>query len=473
MDRLSPLDASFLHIEDDANLMHIGSVGVFEGPPPAYDEFLGMIAGKLPLVPRYRQRVGFVPFNLGRPVWIDDPHFRLDYHVRHTALPSPGGYEQLRNLASRVMSQRLDRARPLWELWLVEGLEDGHWGLISKVHHCLVDGVSGTELLGVILDAQPEPSPAVPDSWRAAEPPSDLRLIGEAVTDYLASPYEQWRAARAFTLAPLRLARSMAETMSGLRSFTNVLSLAPTSSLIGPISPHRSYTWARASMDDVKTVRAALGGTVNDVVLAAITRGFRDLLCAHGEPPEQRVVRSLVPVSVRRSDERGVYNNRVSAMIAELPVAIDDPAERLASIREQMDGLKESKQAVAAETLTSLSGFAPPMLLALGTRAATTAARRQLPGRWGLHTVTTNVPGPRYPLYALGRRLVESFPYVPTASPMRVGVAIFSYEGQFTFGVNADYDSVPDVDVLTAGIESGMTELVKVAEARRGTAPLA
>lgn len=464
MDRLSPLDASFLHIEDDANLMHIGSVGVFEGPAPAYADFAAMVAGKLPLVPRYRQRVQFVPLNLGRPVWADDPHFRLDYHIRHTGLPRPGGYEQLRNLASRVMSQRLDRSRPLWELWLVEGLEDGHWALLSKTHHSLVDGISGTELLGVILDDQPEPAPPLPDDWRPAPESSDVRLVGEAVADYLASPYEQWRVARSVVLRPWRMAASVAETARGLASLTGAMSFAPPSSLIGRIGPHRRWAWARAGMDDVRTIRAALGGTVNDVVLAAITRGFRDLLIAHGEPPEQRVVRSLVPVSVRRPDEHGVYNNRVSAMIAELPVGIADPAERLAALREQMDNLKESRQAVAAEVLTSLSGFAPPLLLVLGTRAAVTAGRHRF-GRLALHTVTTNVPGPRTPLYALGRRMIEAFPYVPTASPMRVGVAIFSYQGQLTFGVNADYDSVADVDVLTAGIEAGVTELVKIAEA--------
>jgi WS/DGAT/MGAT family acyltransferase len=462
MDRLSPLDASFLHVEDDRNLMHIGSVGVFEGPPPGYDELLRMVAGKLPLVPRYRQRVQVVPLNLGRPVWTDDPHFRLDYHLRHTALPSPGANEQLRNLASRIMSQRLDRSRPLWEIWLVEGLEDGHWALISKTHHSLVDGISGTELLGVILDDRPEPSPSVPDHWHPGPGPSGVRLAGEAVTDYLASPYEQMRTAQSLTLRPLQAGRSLAETARGLASFAGVVRPAPRSSLIGPIGPHRRWSWARADMDDVRKVRRALGGTVNDVVLTAITRGFRDLLIAHGEPPEERVVRSLVPVSVRRPNERGVYDNRVSAMIAELPVGIDDPAERLGAIRRQMDHLKESRQAVAATTLTSLSGFAPPLLLALGTRAAVSAARRL--GRWSVHTVTTNVPGPRHPLYALGRKLIESFPYVPTASPMRVGVAVFSYEGQFTFGVNADYDAVPDVDVLTAGIEAGVTELVKVAE---------
>jgi len=205
---------------------------------------------------------------------------------------------------------------------------------------------------------------------------------------------------------------------------------------------------------------------VNDVVLAAVTRGFRDLLLAHGEPPEDRVVRSLVPVSVRRPHERGSYNNRVSAVFAELPVGIADPAERLAAIRAQMKGLKQSKQAVAAETLTQLSGFAPPLLLALGARAATRAAH-SLGKRAGISTVTTNVPGPRHALYALGRRMVEACPFVPIASPLRVGVAIFSYDGRLTFGATADFDSIPDVDVLCQGVEAGMGELVKVAEAVR------
>lgn len=462
MDRLSPLDSLFLHMEDESNRMHIGSVGVFEGPPPSYEEMLRMVGSKLPLVPRYRQRVRTVPMNLGRPVWVDDPHFQLEYHVRHTAVPSPGSSEQLRTLASRLMSLPLDRHRPLWEIWIVEGLEDDHWALLSKVHHCMVDGVAGTELLGVILDATPEPSRGVEDDWVPRAQPSNFSLITEAVADYVGSPYEQWRRVRALTRRPRKLARQVVDNARGMATVSGLLRPTPQSSLIGPIGPHRRWSWARASMDDVRKIRSGLGGTVNDVVLAAITRGFHDLLMAHGEPPSERVVRSLVPVSVRRPDERGVYNNRVSALVAELPVGIKDPEERLRTIRRQMRGLKESKQAVAAETLTSLGGYAPPMLLALGTRAAVNAAR-SLP-QWQINTVTTNVPGPRHPLYALGRRMIEAFPYVPTASPLRVGVAIFSYEGQFTFGVNADYDTIPDVDVLCNGIEAGITELVKVVE---------
>jgi diacylglycerol O-acyltransferase len=463
MDRLSPLDASFLHIENDVNHMHIGSTAIFEGPAPGHDELCAMIGGKLPLVPRYRQRVREVPYDLGRPVWADDPHFNLAFHVRHTALPAPGGTEQLRNLVGRVMSAKLDQTKPLWEMWVVEGLEDGHWALVTKVHHSLVDGVAGTDLLAVMLDASPEPAPPVPDTWRPRANPSNLRLFGDALTDYLVSPYERWRAARAVTRGPRHALAWLGDAGRGLVSMAGLARPVPSTSLVGPIGPHRRYVWARATLDDVRTIRAAFGGTVNDVVLAAITRGFRELLIAHGEPPDERVVRSLVPVSVRRPDERGTYNNRVSAMFAELPVGIADPVERLAAIRRQMDDLKESKQAVAAETLTSLSGFAPPLLLALGTRVAFRAASR-LPQR-AVSTVTTNVPGPRHPLYGLGRRMVEAFPYVPLASPVRVGVAIFSYEHRLTFGVTADYDSIPDVAVLADGIETGMTELLKRAEA--------
>lgn len=462
MDRLSPQDASFLHIENDVNHMHIGSTAIFEGPAPGYQELLDMVQGKLPLVPRYRQRVRHVPLDLGRPVWVDDPHFNVCYHVRHTALPQPGGSTELRNLIGRVMSQKLDDTKPLWEMWVVEGLEEGHWALITKAHHCMVDGVSGTDLLTVILDDTPEPSPAVPDTWRPRRDPSDVRLLADAAVDYVVSPYEQWRAARSAVRRPLHVLAQGAATARGLTSMAGLARALPESSLMGPIGPHRRYSWARASLDDVKTIRKGLGGTVNDIVLSVVTRGFRDLITAHAEDPQQQVVRTLVPVSVRRPEERGSYNNRVSAMFAELPVNIADPMARLSAIRVQMENLKQSRQAVAAETLTSLSGFAPPLLLALGTRVATRAARR-MPRR-AIGTVTTNVPGPQHPLYALGRRVVEVFPYVPLASPMRVGVAVFSYSGRLNFGVSADYDSVPDLEVLTEGIEAGMTELVKLVE---------
>jgi diacylglycerol O-acyltransferase len=451
MDRMSPLDASFLHIEDDRNHMHIASVAIFEGPAPEYDDIVRMVESKLPLVPRYRQKVRFVPLDLGRPVWVDDPHFSVQYHVRATALPHPGGADQLRNLVGRVMSQPLDRAKPLWEMWVVEGLEDGHWALMSKTHHCMVDGVSGTDLLTVVLDREPEPLRAVVAPFEPGGEPGRAQLVTGALVDLVSNPYEQYRAVRAAT-------RQGRDLLRGVRSMGALLRATPDSTLNGPIGPHRTWAWARSNMADVKQIRAGLGGTVNDVVLAAITRGFRDLLLGRGESVD-RVVRTLVPVSVRAEAERGTYNNKVSAMFASLPVGIGDGVERLEAIKAQMTGLKESKQAVAGEVLTSLGGFAPPLLLALGGRVAARFPQRNV------NTVTTNVPGPQYPLYAAGRRMIEAFPYVPLMGWVRVGVAIFSYNGMLNFGITGDLDTAPDVQVLADGIEEGMAELLKLASA--------
>jgi diacylglycerol O-acyltransferase / wax synthase len=458
MDRMSPLDASFLHIEDAVSHMHIGSVAVFDGPPPTYEEFEAMVAGKLPAVPRYRQKVRFVPFQLGRPVWVDDPHFNLAYHVRHTALGSPGGDRELRNLVGRVMSQQLDRHKPLWEMWMVEGLERGHWALVSKVHHCMVDGVSGTDLLTVLLDVEREPAPPLPDAWQPEAEPGSVRLIVDALTALVASPYEQLRAARSATRAPRQVLGQLGELGRGVRAFAGVVRPTPMSSLNGPIGPHRRWDWARTTLADVKAVRSVLGGTVNDVVLTVLTRGFRDLLLARDEDVSDRVVRTLVPVSVRTPGERGTYNNRVSAMVAELPVGVEDPTERLDAIRAQMAGLKESKQAVAGEMLTSLSGFAPSLLLALGARVAMRIPQRNV------NTVTTNVPGPQKQLFACGRTMLEAFPFVPLAGSVRIGVAIFSYNGMLNYGVTGDYDTAPDIAVLCSGVEAGMRELLKLSE---------
>jgi WS/DGAT/MGAT family acyltransferase len=459
---MSPADVSFLHIEDDVSHMHIGSVGIFEGPFPGYQKVKDMFAGKLPLVPRYRQVVRTVPLDLGRPVWTDDPHFNIDYHIRHTALPKPGGETELRRLVGRLMSQQLDRTKPLWEVWVVEGLERGQWAMVSKTHHCMVDGVSGTDLLSIVMDQTPGGSLPVADDWNPAPAPSRARLAVEAVAELARSPYEQMRGVRSATRVPRQAIAQVADIARGMRSMTSLLRPTPESTLNGPIGPHRRYEWASATVDDIKEIRRGIGGTFNDVVLAAITRGFRDLILSRGESTD-RVVRTMVPVSVRRRDTSGkavgdgTMENKVSAMFAELPVDIDDPVERLRAISTQMDGLKESKQAVAGEALTAMSGFAPPMLLALGTRAATRAPQRNI------NTITTNVPGPQTPLYAAGRKMLASYPFVPLQGSMRVGVAIFSYDGNVYFGVTGDYDSAPDIDVLARGIEEGMAEMVQIA----------
>lgn len=457
MDRMSPLDATFLHIEDGVNHMHIASCALFEGPAPAYADVVALFAGKLPLVPRYRQKVRFVPGALGRPVWVDDPHFRMDYHLRHTALPSPGSDQDLRNLMGRLMSQQLDRNRPLWETWVVEGLADGRWALVSKVHHCMVDGISGTDLMAVVLDITREGSPAVPDDWTPAAEPSDAELLRDAVAETMTSPGELMRWGRSALRRPRRIAAEVGEFVQGAKAMGERLRPNVPLSIEGSIGPHRRWAWARTSIAEVKTVRSAHGGTVNDVVLTAITKGFRDLLLGRGDDLDGVVVRTLVPVSVRSRDDH-TYNNQVSGLIAELPVGIADPLERLQSIRAQMAGLKDSHQAVAGNVLTSMAGFAPPMLLSMGLRTAVGFMRR-MPQR-SINTVTTNVPGPQIPLYACGREMLEYFPFVPISHGLRTGVAILSYNGTIGFGVTGDWDSIPDVAVLAEGIEAGMRELL-------------
>jgi WS/DGAT/MGAT family acyltransferase len=465
MQRMSFQDATFLHIEDDSSPMHVGGVSIFEGPPPPFEEILDAVQSKLALVPRYRQIVRFVPLALSRPLWIDDPHFNLGYHVRRTALPRPGGEQELRALVGRVMSQNLDRAKPLWEMWMVEGLDEGRWALLSKIHHCMVDGVASTDLMTVLLDRDREPTGLrTAQPWSPDPAPGTVRVLGDALADRLANPLAAAQQLGAALRAPRQLAAMLEDTSRGAIAIAGFARPPARSSLNGSLGPHRRWGWARGRLGEVQRVRRSLGGTVNDVVMAAITIGFRELLESRGESVD-RTLRTLVPVSVRRPGERGTYNNRVSAMFAELPISIEDPAAALRAISAQMAGLKESKQAVAGEVLTSLSGFAPPMLLALGARVAS-----RLPQR-SLNTGTTNVPGPQFPLYLAGRRMLESFPYIPLFANVRLAVAIFSYDGSLSFGVSGDYDSSPDIDVLCEGIEHGLARLVELAGGKAGSAP--
>jgi WS/DGAT/MGAT family acyltransferase len=452
MEWMSPLDASFLHIEGAMNPMHIGGVSIFEGPAPPFGALEEMVEGKLGLVPRYRQKVRFVPLGLGRPVWVDDPHFNLSYHLRHSALPAPGTDEQLRRTAARIFAQHLDRNKPLWEIWMLEGLGESRWALLSKVHHCMVDGVSATDMMSVMFEGGQETEDA--DRWDPAPEPSGGELVLRTLTHRTFHPSEQIRSLRAAARAPRASLHQARELLRGMTSVAGAMRPVGGSSLTGAVGPHRTWSTASVRLSDVKSVRRALGGTVNDLVLAIVSGGLRDLLEARGEHVDGRTVRALVPVSVRRPGERGVYNNRVSAMFAELPIGVADPAARLDAVRAQMDGLKQSKQAVAGDVLTSLSGYAPPMLLALGARLAARAPSL------GVQTGVTNVPGPQQPLQTLGRRLLESFPFVPVIGHARISIAIFSYDGGLYFGVTGDYDSSGDIDVLTAGVERSMAELL-------------
>lgn len=459
MERMSLLDATFLYIEDDATPMHIGGAAIFEGPPPTHDELVSRFEAKLHRVPRYRQKVRFLPLDVGRPGWVDDPHFNIDYHVRRTALPAPGGREELQNLVGWVMSQHLDRARPLWEVWAVEGLDDGRWALVSKVHHCLVDGVSSIDLMSVLFDSASDPPRLEAVPWRPRPEPSAVELFAQSLAGAL-SPVELVPRVLAALRSP---AATLGHGIEAVRAFGSVagkLLPPPVTSLNGPHGPHRRWASAHASLADVKLVRASLGGTVNDVVLAAITGAFRDLLISRGERVEGRPVRTLVPVSVRAEHERGTYNNRVSPVFADLPVGLADPVARLANIRAQMDGIKKSKGAVAGERLVDLAGFSPPMLLAAAQRLAASVPQQSV------NTGTTNVPGPQHPMYFAGRRLIESAPIIPLlASGVRIVVGIFSYDGHLYFGITGDYDTVPDIDVLRRGIEAAMAELLAAARA--------
>jgi WS/DGAT/MGAT family acyltransferase len=453
---MSTLDAGFFYVEHQNVPMHIGSLAVFEGPAPSYDDLFALYSAKLALVPRYRQVVRTMPLQVIRPVWVDDQDFDLEYHVRHAGVPPPGSSEQLRNMAARIFGQRLDRARPLWEAWFLEGIEGGRWAILSKVHHCMVDGVGGSDLIAALFELSPEPTRPEPVSWEPRPGPSFADMVAGSALDTVLWPARQLADLPGFLRGRLPGQADVLRFARGLTGSARRLAAPAASSLNGSISPHRRWRWTKASLTEVKQIRRALGVTVNDVVLAAITTGFRDLLDARGELEDGLIVRSLVPVSLRGEDEHAPVSNRVSAVLANLPVGESDPARRLELLHSQMADLKGTRQAVGAEFLTEILGLAAPSLLALGSRAGF-----RLPQPL-VQTITTNVPGPRTVLYVLGRRLTEIYPYVPIGNNIRIGVAIFSYLDVFSFGITADYSSVPDsdLDILTAGIGRGLAELL-------------
>lgn len=461
MDRMSTLDAEFLHLEDEASHLHIAGICIFDGEAPRFDELTEMVRSKLDAIPRYRQRVRQVPLQLGRPVWVDDPHFDLGYHLRHTALPRPGSDVELRALMGRLMSQSLDRHRPLWETWLVEGLEGDRWALIFKVHHCMVDGIAGVGLLTALLDLRPDVELHEPAPWAPAPEPSPVELVLDAWMG-AASDGARWlRRAPAALADPVGSVRGATDLGMGLLRFGRRLALTPPSSIEGSIGPHRVWSHSSVDLARVKAIGRALGGTVNDVVLAAVTGGYRSLLIDNGDDPEHTVVRSLVPVSVRGSAGAGAVDNRVSGMLVELPVGLADPAQRLEVLRTTMLELKASHMAEAGEVVTELGNLAPPPLVAtitrLGLRAQHVAPQRSV------STVTTNVPGPQFPLYCCGREMLEYLPYVPISHGVRVGTAILSYNGQLAFGITGDVDATTDVETMASGVVAGVDELAAAA----------
>lgn len=457
MERLTPLAAAFLEAEDvdPTASLAIGSFAIFEGPAPSFEDFAQLIRGRLPLIPRYRQTVRSVPFDLAPPAWVDDPDFDLAWHLRNTALPAPGGPAELGRLMSRVMSSRMDRSRPLWEYWFCEGLPQGRWGLLSKLHHCMADGVSGTDLYQLVLDPTPNPRPGVVDIWEPANRSSALRFTAQAALDLARSPVTALGAAAQALRTPAALVR----TARGVVSLAGAARPVHDTSLTGPMDGSRRYAATTVSLGDVRTVRQAYGVTVNDVALAAVTGGFRSLLLSRGERPDAHALRSLVPVSTRTPGTESVTDNRVSLMLPYLPVDEADPVDRLRCIQQRIRTLRSRHESEAGDTLTTAAEQSPFPPVSWGLRLGMRFPQRQVA------TVTTNVPGPRTTLYALGREVMEILPYVPIADRLRIGVAIFSYRDRLTFGVTADYDTTPDIEVLAQGIVASVADLVS--EARR------
>jgi diacylglycerol O-acyltransferase / wax synthase len=454
MERMSTLDAGFFFVEHANVPMHLGSLAVFEGPAPCYRELAGIFAAKLCRVPRYRQVVRTAPLQVFPPAWADDEHFELGYHLRHAAVPKPGQARQLRRLAGQIYAQPLDRRRPLWEAWFLEGIEGGRWAILLKVHHCVVDGIGGTDLMAELFDLGPDPSPrVVPATWAPRPAPSPAGMVAGGVRDAVSWPLRMAAGVPGLVRQRLPARADVVAFAGGLAGSARRLMAPSASCLNGPIGPQRRWGWTTASLPRVKQIRGELGGTVNDVLLTAITRGFRDLLIERGDLSDGLVVRSLVPVSVRGADERGVTSNRLSAVLANLPVAEADPIHRLQVVRGQMEQIKRTHQAAGTELLTQMLGFVPPTLLELGSRAAF-----QIPQPL-VQTVTTNVPGPSFPLYLLGRQMLRAHPYVPIGDNVRIAIAIFSYLGRFSFGITADPSAAPGLDVLTRGIRRGLAEL--------------
>ena len=459
LDRLSSVDAGFLTQESPTTHMHIGGLAHFEGEPPAFGELVEHIRSRLHLVPRYRQKLAFPPLETGRPLWVDDPRFNLEYHVRHTALPSPGDEEALLALAGRIFSQPLDRTKPLWELWLIEGLDDGGFALLSKTHHALVDGISGLDLTTVLFDLAAEGTPGLPEPepWVPSPEPSAASLAAAGLVGAARAAAQVATGTAGAATDPQALLGRAREVAQGVGEVAWAALNAPpeTPFNVAP-GPHRRVAVVRAGLDEMKAIKDALGGTVNDVVLTVVTGALAYFLQSRGRRTEDVELRACVPVSVRTEEQSGALGNQLTQILAPLPVGIEDPVARLRSVRDAMQGLKESKQALGAKAIAAAQDFAPPTIMAQASRM--TFADRFY------NLLVTNVPGPQFPLYLLGRRLDAMFPIAFLAGDRALAVAIMSYDGGMNFGLIGDYDALPDLDVIAEGIEGSLAELTAVAK---------
>ncbi len=457
-DRLTAVDASFLAQEGPTAHMHVGAVMIFDGPPPAYEDLADHVRTRLHLVPRFRQKLAFPPLETGRPLWIDDPNFNLEYHVRDTALPAPGSEKQLRALAARVHSQALDRSKPLWEMWLVQGLEGGRFALLSKTHHALVDGVAGVDLATVLFDLQPTPAEIEHDDtpWVPRDTPSGLDMAARGVRAVASLPFDVASRAVGAAARPTDALAGTREALEGIGEIVWAgLNPAPETPLNVEIGPHRRLVWVRHELSDFKRVKDAFGGTVNDVVLTVAAGALRSWLRSRGVRTEGLELRALVPVSIRGGDQHNQMGNRIAAMRAPLPVYVEDPVARLRVVRQAMDGLKDSKQALGAEVLAGMQALAPPTIFAQASRLNFSTRLFNL--------LVTNVPGPQVPLYVLGRQFRDLFPVAFLPKRHALAVAIMSYNGGMDFGLLGDYDAMPDLEDLGEMFGASLAELLEAA----------
>ena len=473
-DRLSVLDASFLCSERGRTPAHVGNLSIF-APPRAgfdYDTLVQLIEQRLEQVPRYRQKARAVPGGIARPVWVDDNDFDISFHVRRSALPAPGDDAQLHELVARLMSRRLDRSRPLWEVYLVEGVRGGRVAVITKTHQALVDGAEALALGQVILDDARDLHRGRAELWMPQAEPGGAKLLVDVLATAVHRPMEiidsvRW-AARDGTAVMHTVADAIGSGASGLKRLLRSAP-APPSPLNVSISRQRRFAVARTGLADYRAVRAAQGGTINDVVLAVVSGALRRWLLARGESvTTAATVRALAPVSVHARSDAGdpsaaprTQGGEVCALLVDLPVGEGDPLSRLARVSQATEEQTRSQRLVGAGALTRLSGFAPPTLHAMGARVADTLAHRSF------NVLITNVPGPQRPLYAAGARMLEIFPVVPLSAKQALTVGITSYDGQVFYGLNADRDAVADLRVLAGLIEESLHELVQ-ASAREG-----
>ncbi|MFN2495061.1 MAG: wax ester/triacylglycerol synthase family O-acyltransferase [Pseudonocardiaceae bacterium] len=467
-DRLSALDASFLYLEQPTTPMHVGAVSVFRRPRSGfdYDQMVKLIEQRIALVPRYRQKVRELPARLARPVWVDDGDFDITYHVRRSALPKPGSDAQLRELVARLVSRPLDHNHPLWEMNLVEGLSGGRIAVITKTHQAMVDGISAIDIGQVILDVTPTPREIPEDLWMPQPEPTAFQLTWGAAAEAVQRPGEIIDNVRTAVRGGLATVRKVTDALGGVASAVMAAAWpSPGGPLNVPISTQRRFAAARTRLEDYRAVRKAHGGDVNDVVLAVVTGALRNWLLSRGEAvTPSTTVRAMAPVSVRGDIGEGsdiaALGSRVASYLVDLPVGEPNPVLRLNHVSHAMRAHKESGQSVGADALVRLGGFAPPTMHSLGARVANSFSQRIF------NLVITNVPGPQFPLYAAGARMIEMFPVVPLAKNQAVSVGITSYDGGVYYGLNADRDAMSDVETLAVLLEESLEELVSTVPGR-------